>query len=76
MTGNAISNDVRFSAIVVALAALWLAMLNFGGGSATQISSRPLGPVLNGPVPKTLFCLASAIFFRAIFCTSDPVTVR
>ena len=32
MTGNAISNDVRFSAIVVALAALWLAMLNFGGG--------------------------------------------
>ncbi len=32
MTGNAISNDVRFSVTIVALAALWLAMLNFGGG--------------------------------------------
>jgi undecaprenyl-diphosphatase len=32
VTGNAISNDVRFSVTIVALAALWLAMLNFGGG--------------------------------------------
>ena len=32
MTGNALFKDVRFSATIIALAALWLAMLTLGGG--------------------------------------------
>src|SRR5262249_27793680 len=52
------------------------AILNFGGGSAIQIRSRPLMPIAKGPLPN-FFSRRPRSMARAIMpCMADAVTLR